>query len=151
MTHTMTRKQAFEFLQNDSEQYGWFEAGMTKTDFFEFVDDVEFQWNENGAAEQTGSADKPYFGYIPEQTRASWYRVMTNANTPKHLRYVDIKTADELRARIQVNSAGHQCLYCGNQYNHIRPLLAETGAPENLVLVTYTAGSGSHVIARYIA
>lgn len=151
MTHTMTRRQAFEFLQNDSAQYGWFEAGMTKTEFFKFVDEVEFQWNENGAAEQTGSTDRPYFGYIPDQTRARWYRAMTNAPAPKQLRYTDIKTADQLRTRIRLDSSGYKCLDCGNQYHHIRPLLARDGDLENLVFVTYTAGSGSHLIARYIA
>lgn len=76
---------------------------------------------------------------------------MTHAHTPKPLRYVDIKTADALRTRIRLDSCGHQCLDCGNQYRAIRPLLAETGAAEDLVFVTYTAGSGSHVIARNIA
>lgn len=151
MTHTMTRKQALEFLQYDSAQFGWFEADMTKTEFFKFVDEVEFQWNENGAAEQTGSADRPYFGYIPDQTRARWYRAMTNPHAQKQLRYADIRTADQLRTRIRLNSSGHQCLDCGNRYWLIRPLLAQTGAPEDLVLVHYTAGSGSHVITRYIA
>ena len=100
---------------------------------------IETSTPESRAAKAASSPARPPLVLVPE---------VPAQRTPK---YRDIKTAADLRRRIRLDSSGYQCLDCGNQYHHVRPLLAETGVPENLVFVTYTAGSGSHLIARYIA
>ena len=47
---------------------------MTYAQFCSFIDEVEGQWNHPGqAAEQVGTADDPFLGYIPDRSRSRWY------------------------------------------------------------------------------
>lgn len=64
------------------------------------------------------------------------------------IKFSEIKTVAELKTRATQTQYG-QLLRCGNRYWLIRHLLELTGAETDRVVVSYTAGSGSHSIVRY--
>lgn len=79
---------------------------------------------------------------------------MAKATTTK---FVDIKTVEQLRARIRLtgkDTATHHegVLSAGNQYMQVRKFMTEERiSPDQIETgVIYTAGSGKHTTVRFI-